>query len=73
MLIYSNGFCVIRDIALFDDSFRSKYLEIGFCKIYNLELDKKIDDSVYFRPELENIFEVHPGFLFNIFIGGLGI
>ena len=67
--ILTNGIGVVRDIAFFDDSFRSSHPEIDLQKTDNPELDKEIGDSASLRPVLEDFFKAHPGFSYDTFIG----
>ena len=67
--ILSNGLGIIRDIAFFDEAFKSRYPEIISKKTDNPNLDKEIGDSVSLKPVLLDFFKAHPTFSFGTFIG----
>jgi len=64
-----NGLGIIRDIALFDESFKRRHPEVVTKKTDNPSLDKEIGDSTSLRPVLSDFFAAHPSFSFGTFLG----
>ena len=67
--ILTNGLGIVRDIAFFDENFKSKHPEIVSKKTDNHELDKEIRDSISLRPVLSDYFKAHPTFSYGTFLG----
>jgi len=67
--VLSNGLGIVRDIAFFDEAFKSKHPEVVSQKTDNPELDKEISDSASLKPVLSDFFAAHPTFSYTTFLG----
>jgi len=67
--ILTNGLGVVRDIALFDESFKQRHPEVISKKTDNPELDKEIGDAVSLKPVLSDFFHAHPDSSYKTFLG----
>jgi len=67
--ILTNGLGVVRDIAFFDERFKSCHPEVVSKKTDNPDLDKEVSDSVSLKPVLYDFFEAHPSFSYGTFLG----
>lgn len=67
--ILTNGLGVVRDVAFFDEDFKSTHPEVVTKKTENPGLDKEIADSVSLKPVLSDFFEAHPTFSYGTFLG----
>jgi Transposase domain (DUF772). len=67
--ILTNGLGIMRDIAFFDESFKSSHPEVVSKKTNNPNLDKEVGDSISLRPVLSDFFAAHSNFSYGTFLG----
>lgn len=67
--ILTNGLGIVRDIAFFDEDFKTAHPEVVSKKTDNPDLDKVIGDSTSLKPVLSDFFNTHPTFSYNTFLG----
>jgi len=67
--ILTNGLGIVRDIAFFDEDFKSRHPEVVSKKTDNPDLDKEIGDSTSLKPVLSDFFNSHPSFSYDTFLG----
>ena len=67
--VLTNGLGIVRDISVFDESFKRNHPEVISKKTDNPQLDKEISDSISLKPVLHDFFKVHPKLSYKTFLG----
>ena len=67
--VLTNGLGIIRDISVFDDTFKKAHPETVTFKTDSPDTDKEIGDSVSLKPVLSDFFGKHRDFSYKTFIG----
>ena len=67
--ILTNGLGIVREISLFDESFKKRHPEVVSQKTDNPQLDKEVGDSTSLRPVLRDFYDAHPLFSYKTFLG----
>lgn len=69
MGVLTNGLGIIRDLTVFDDTFKKSHPEMVTFKTDSPDTDKEIGDSVSLKPVLYDFFFKHKDFSYSTFIG----
>lgn len=58
-----------RHIDFFDDDFKSRHKDFIYEDTNSPDFDKSVSDSKSLQPILNDFFELHPSFHYDIFLG----
>lgn len=68
--IVTNGFGIVRHVALLDENFKKSHPEMNVDKRSdNPDADKEIGDSTVLEPLLSDFFRAHPSLTYSAFMG----
>ena len=67
--ILTNGLGIPRHIDFFDDDFKSRHKDFIYEDTDNPDFDKSISDNKSLQPIINDFFNLHPSFSYEIFLG----
>lgn len=67
--IITNGLGIPRHIDFFDDDFKSRHKDFIYEDTDSPNFDKSVSDSKSLQPILNDFFQLHPSFHYDIFLG----
>lgn len=67
--ILTNGLGIPRHIDFFDDDFKNRHKDFIYDDTDSPNLDKSVSDNKSLQPIINDFYELHPHFQYDIFLG----